>query len=179
MDLLGADRTAARRQATVMAVLAVLLAVPAYLLASPWQGPAVHVLAALFGVLLGLVAARRRAGAFEASLRAGWTQWMRFSVASDSVPEIHRRVSGRSSRNLPYRFAVALLVAWALELLLLVIALRGETSLATSLPVLAYNGLLAGTLFGYFLHRGRWTREFGESVKELVESGEIGLWGVL
>jgi membrane associated rhomboid family serine protease len=178
MELLGADRSAARRQVIVMAVLAVLLVAPAYYLL-PWEGAAAHVGAVVVGAALGLVVARARAGRYEQSLRSTWTQWMRYSVASESIPEIYRRVGGKSSRNLPYRFAIVLLVAWAVEVLLLVLAFRDETSAVMAVPAIAYNGLLAGGLLGYFIHRGRWTREFSASVRELVESGEIGLWGVL
>lgn len=178
MDLLGADRATAGRRALVLFVVTALLAVPAYFIA-PWQGLAVHALGAVLGLVVGNLASRRKVRAYEASLRGTWKSWMRWSAACESVPEVHRRVLGKSGRNLPWWTAALLAALWALELGLLALAFANEGSLAHAIPVLALNGLVPAAFAAHYAHLKGWVRELGESLGDLVKSGEIGVWGVL
>jgi hypothetical protein len=178
VDLLGSDQATAGRRGIVLLVVALLLAIPAYLIA-PWQGLAAHALAVVAGLVAGNLASRRRVRAYEASLRGTWKSWMRWSAASESVPEVHRRVLGKSGRNLPWWTAALLTLLWALEVGLLALAFANEGSLAFAIPVIALNGIVPAAFAAHYVHLKGWVRELSESLTDLVKSGEIGVWGVL
>ncbi|MEK6975681.1 MAG: hypothetical protein AABY18_04985 [Candidatus Thermoplasmatota archaeon] len=178
VDLLGSDQATAGRRAVILLVVAALLAIPAYLIA-PWQGAAVHVLAVVAGLVAGNLVSRRRARTYEASLRGTWKSWMRWSAACESVPEVHRRVLGKSGRNLPWLAAAGLTLLWAVEVGLLALAFANEGSLAFAIPVIALNGLVPAAIAAHFIHLKGWVRELSESLTDLVKAGEIGVWGVL
>lgn len=176
--LLGADRQAAGRRALTMLVVAGLLTVPAYFL-YPWQGLLAHGVAVLAGLLAGNLWSRRRAARYEASLRGTWKSWMRWSVACESVADVHRRVTGRNSRNLPYWLAAGLTLLWALEVGLFLLAFQDTAATWVALPVVFLNGLLPGALVAYYASMRRWVRQLSDSVADLVAAGELGVWGVL
>lgn len=178
VDLLGSDQATAGRRGIVLLAVTLLLAIPAYLIA-PWQGAAVHLLAAVAGLVAGNLVSRRRVRTYEASLRGTWKSWMRWSAAAESVPEVHRRVLGKSGRNLPWWVAALLTVLWALEVGLLALAFANEGSLAFAIPVLALNGLVPAAFAAHYVHLKGWVRELSQSLADLVKSGEIGVWGVL
>lgn len=178
VQMLDADVRLGGRRAGVLLAVTVLLAVPAYLI-YPWQGLLVHVVAALVGLLAGNLYSRRKVKAYEASLRGTWKAWMRYSLAAESLPELHRRVQGKTIRNLPWLGAAALTVLWALEVGLLALAFSDTDPTALAFPVLALNGALPAFLFIHYAHLRGWTRQFAASVTDLVDSGEIGVWGVL
>jgi len=180
LNILAADQRSARTKVAVSAVLAVALFGLGYYLLPPWQGVAVTGAALLVGVLAGWLAARSRVRRYEESIRGTWTQWMRYAVAAESMPEVFRKVRGRSGRNLPVIYAAVLTVVWGAEVGLLVLALAGsqKADIAVAGPVVAFNGLLAGYLIGQFTVLGAWMRTFAASVTELVDSGEINVWGL-
>ncbi len=172
----------AARQRTVLAVaIALALTVPAWLLGH-WVGLGVHAATCLAGAGCGILAARRRSRIYEASMRHTWTQWMRFAVTGESVQEIHRKVRGASGRNLPVLYAAILLVLFAAEGTLLVLALLNGTEANASpisVPFVAANGLLMGFIAGHAVTMASWYRGLSQSVGELLDSGEVGLWGVV
>jgi hypothetical protein len=176
--VLGADRQAASRRAAVMALVGVLLTIPAYFL-YPWQGLVAHLIAVLAGLLAGNLLAKSQVRRYEASLRGTWKSWMRWSVASQSVGEIYHRVTGRSQRNRPYLLAGALTALWALEVGLLLLAFQDTSATWMALPIIFLNGLLPGLLVSFHLHLRHWVRQFADSVSDMVAAGEIGVWGVL
>lgn len=179
LHILAGDQRSARGKVFLAAVLALAWAVLAWLLGG-WWGVLAHAAAALVGVGLGILVARATVRRYEASIRGTWTQWMRFAVAAETVPEIHRKVRGRQGRNLPILYATVLLLVVGLEAILLVVALlNGGRSLALAWPVISLDGLLLGGLLGYFAHAARWYGTFRATVAEMVDSGEIGVWGVL
>ena len=178
LAILGADGKAAGRRMATMLVVAVLLAVPAYFLL-PWQGLLAHVLGVLAGLLAGNLWCRRKTATYEASLRGTWKSWMRWAVACESVPEVHRRVTGRNARNGPYLLAAVLTLLWATEVGLLLLAFKDTTATWVALPVILLNGFLPGALVAYYARLRVWVRELADSVADLVASGEIGVWGVL
>jgi hypothetical protein len=175
---LDTDQRACRRRTVVMALVALLLAVPAYFL-YPWQGLLVHGVAVLVGLLAGQLYSRRRVAAYEVSLRGTWKSWMRYSVAAESFPELYRRVQGKGARNLPWLAAAGLTFLWALEVALLLLAFQDTDPSVWAFPVLALNGLVPAFLLVHYLHLRSWMRGFADSVSDLVDSGEIGVWGVL
>lgn len=162
----------------VMLAVTLLLAIPAYLL-YPWLGLLVHVIAALVGLLVGQLFTRRRVDAYESSLRGTWKSWMRYSVAAESVPELYRRVQGKGTRNLPWIFAAGLTLLWALEVALLLLAFQDSDPSVWAFPVVALNGLVPAFLLVHYARLRSWIRGFADSVTDLVDSGEIGVWGVL
>lgn len=179
LDILGADRRAARTRAVVGAVLGVAFLGLAQLLFPLW-GMAVHAGAFAVGALVGLLAGRSRVRRYEASIRGTWTQWMRYAPAAESVAELHRKVHGRSGRNIPYVYAAVLFVFWGVEATLVVLALLRDNGAPTVLaaPAIAFNGLLGGIILGHGLQMARWLAAFRASVTEMVESGEINVWGL-
>lgn len=178
VHLLAADQGACRRRAGVLLAVTVLLAVPAYFL-YPWQGLIVHAVAALVGLLAGQLWTRRRVAAYESSLRGSWKSWMRFSVASESFPELYRRVQGKGQRNAPWLAAAALTFLWAVEVALLLLAFQDTDPSVWAFPVIALNGFLPAFLAVHYARLRSWMHGFADSVSDLVDSGEIGVWGVL
>ncbi len=178
VQLLEADRRAIARRIVVMAIVAVLLLVPAYLI-YPWQGVGVHAVGLLCGLLVGSLASRRRTAAYEASLRSAWNAWMKHSVAQETMLHTYRRVTGRSNRNIPYLAGALLTVLWAVEVALLVLAFKDTEAAALAIPVLLFQGIVTGVLLGQFLHQRGWYRDFSASVREMVGAGELGVWGVI
>lgn len=191
VDLLASDQLTARRRATTLAVVAAVLAIPAYAVAGAagdglldpgrlaFLGLAAHALAVLAGLIAGNLVTRRRVLAYESSLRSTWKAWMRWSAACESVPEVHRRVTGARQRNVPWWTAALLTVLWALEVALLVLAFANEGSLAWALPVIALNGLIPAAFAAHFLRLKGWERDLQDSLADLVKEGELGVWGVL
>lgn len=177
MDLLGAEHATSRRRSIVLLVVVLLLAAPAFLIAG-WQGLVVHALGALAGIIVGNLRTRSRVTRYEGSLRATWKAWMRWSMSSESVPEVHRRVHGHPRRNLPWWTAALLTTSWALEVGLLALAFANEGTLAWAVPVLVLNGLVPAAFAGHFLRLGGWVRQLKQSLTDLVQDGELGVWGV-
>jgi disulfide bond formation protein DsbB len=179
MQVLAGDQRAAQNRFVAGLLLALFFGVLAFLLARG-VGLGVHAAAALVGAGLGIVMANGTVKRYERSIQSTWSQWMRFAVAADSVAEVFRKVHGRSGRNLPFLYAAVLFLAWGLEAVLLVLAFTaGEQSPALAVPVLALNGLVAGAIAGSGFVTARWLRTLRGTVAEMVESGEMGVWGVL
>lgn len=180
LQLLEDDQKAARQRIIVSVVLALVLGAVAAVLTEPWfVGLGIHVGAVIVGAVVGGLVAGSATRRYETSIKDGWQRWMRFSVASETLPEIARKVKGQSSRNLPFRHAALVATAWILELMLLLVALDGEHNLLWALPVLLANGLMAGALLGHAFRLRTWTGALRDSVGDLVQSGELGMWGVV
>ncbi len=179
LNILAADRRSAASKVVVCTVLALGLFALAYLILPDWQGPSFHAGALLVGLVAGWLTGRARIRRYEASIRGTWTQWMRYAVAAESVAEIFRKVRGRSGRNLPVAYAAVLTIVWGSEVGLLVLGLSaGKHDVALAAPVIAFNGILAGFLIAFFVAMRAWMGTFAASVTELVESGEINVWGL-
>ncbi|MGB0652005.1 MAG: hypothetical protein ACPGQL_02295 [Thermoplasmatota archaeon] len=181
LQILDGDARAAHRRIIILAVLLPVLAAPAYLLGD-LVALGAHAVVGLLALPVGYLAGRSRyVGTFEASLKQTWNRWMRFAVSCETVPEVYRKVTGRSGRNLPYLYAALLTLLWAAEIVLLVVALAGSGAgldLA-ALPVVIANAAVAGGLLGYQVKARNWCRTFVASVKEMMDDGELGVWGVI
>lgn len=179
MQVLASDRRAARGRMLLGLLLVLLFGGLAFPL-SGLLGLAVHAAAVVAGLALGALAGRRVVRRYERSIKSTWSQWMRFAVAAESVAEIFRKVHGKTGRNAPYLYAAVLFVAWALEAGLLVLAFSSDSSTTfLALPAIALNGLVAGVLIGHGLAMGRWFTSLRSTVSDMLDNGEIGLWGVL
>ncbi len=178
LHLLEGDLQASRRRIVVLTLVALALAAPSWFL-SGTTGIAVHGATCLGAVLVGLLAARRRyVSTYQASLTVSWNRWMRFSSSCESIPEIYRKVTNRSHRNLPYLYAALLTILWVAEIGLLLLALD-DVGGALALPVIGANALLVGLLLGFHLRGRAWYRTFKASLHDMVQAGEVGVWGVI
>lgn len=178
LGLLQGDARHARSRAILLTVLAVLLFAPALFLWMPW-GAAVHLGATLVGLGVGWWVGLRAVDGYESSLRGTWNRWMTLAPACETVPELHRKVRGRSTHNRTMVLAALLTLLWGLEITLLVVAFAGEKAPLFSAPAIAANGLLVGTLLGHRLRVRSWTYTFHRSLDEMVRDGELGVWGTV
>lgn len=178
LSLLSAQRVSARSRAIVLATLAALLAIPAWFLWPPY-GLAVHAGVLVVGGLLGWGWALRTVHAYEDSLRGTWNRWMDLAPACENVPELHRKVRGRTTTYRVYVIAALLTLLWALEVLLLAVALAETTAAMVAAPVIAANALLVGGLGGHQIRLLTWTGAFRRSLDDMVQEGEIGIWGAM
>lgn len=176
--LLQGEHDAARARLLVFLALGLLLLVPAWFL---WQplGPAVHVAGWLVGLGVGALAGMRTSRTYEDSLRGTWNRWMRLAPACETVPELARKVRGRSGVWRTAWVASGLTILWCVELLLLALAFVDVHSAAYAVPVIATNGLLVGVVSGHHIRLLTWTRSFRRSLDEMVRAGEIGVWGAV
>lgn len=177
INLLFDDATTSRQRIIIVAVIhAALLGLAAWLW---WPlGLAVHVGAAALGAGLGWFIGAAAIGRFEDSLRDDWNRWMQLSSACDTVWDLGRKVHGVRGAGRPYLIAGALTLLWALELVMVFLAIEhsGDTLVVAS--VIAANGLFAGALLGQQIRINRWTKGFATSLAEMVRDGELGVWGV-
>ncbi len=178
LHLLEGDLQASRRRIVVLTLVLAALAGPAWLLAGLY-GLGVHAGVAAVSVVAGLLVGRRRyVSTYQASLKMSWNRWMRYATSCESIPEVYRKVTNRSHRNLPYVYAALLTILWVAEIGLLLLALDGVGG-AMALPVVAANALVVGLLFGFHLRGRSWYRSFSASLREMVREGEVGVWGVV
>ncbi len=178
LHLLEGDLRASRRRILVLTLVVLGLAGPAWLLAGP-MGLAVHGGVCLLALCVGLVAGRRRyVSTYQASLKVSWNRWMRYATSCESIPEVYRKVTNRSHRNLPYIYAAVLTILWVAETGLLLLALDSAGG-ALALPIVAANAVVVGLLLGFHLRGRYWYRSFSASLQEMVKDGEVGVWGVV
>lgn len=176
LGLLQGDARHARGRVVLLAVFALVLVAPAMLLWT-WWGVGVHLVAVLLGTGLGWWTGLRAVDGYESSLRGTWNRWMSLAPACETVAELHRKARGRSAHNRLLLSAALLTLLWGAELILLVVALAGETAPTFAAPVIALNGVLVGALLGHHLHLRTWTDTFRRDLDEMVRDGELGVWG--
>jgi hypothetical protein len=182
LRILEADARAGIRRIWTLGVLALLLFAPAWYLAdregTAWWGLVLHAVALGLAVGAGLLWGQRRLRAYEESLRSAWRDWMDYSLACETIPDLYARARGRSRRNVAVLAAVVLFILWALELWVLTMALMEEPSRWWAFAAVAGNAALAGALAGMHIRIWRWTRGFRNSLGDMMASGELGMWGV-
>ncbi len=179
LQIVAADRRTMTRRVVVTGILLPILIVPAAVMAAAW-GAVTHLLAAGIGAALGAFWAQRRyADTYTHSLQNNWNAWMKYAISCTSIPEVHHKVIGRNTHNRVFLMAAGLTALWSLELLLFAAAFAVDLSGNVTLPVIAVNALLIGAILGASLKAQVWYKEFDGSVRELVQSGEIGVWGIV
>ncbi len=177
MRILEGEARSARARIMVLGILGVLLTVPAFLMAPP-LGVVAHLAALVAGFVAGAVWGGITFGrTYQQGLVALWKEWMEAASGSETLAECHRKVMGRSGRNLPWLYAAGLTLFWCAEIGLVLLALADVTSPMIALPVVIANGLLVGALVGHSLRAHRWSRDLGDATADMVARGEIGLWG--
>jgi hypothetical protein len=176
LRILDDDRRTATRRTWVAAILLAVLTVPAWFLAPPW-GPLVHIGAAAAGVGIGLLVVGAVHGRYERSLTDQWEEWMTQARDATCVPAVGRAVRDRGRGGVVTLLVLGILLLWFAEVGTLWYAFTDAESLLRALPALLLNGLAAGSLLGYVVRRGRWSRTFRASINEMVADGELGVWG--
>jgi hypothetical protein len=172
-----------QRLATRSALLAAALAFPAAFLAEladePGYGPiwGLFLMACVAGLALGMVLARRRVEHYEADLRVQWNHWMRAATNAARISDIDRRSHDKDPlpQALPGGLALGLL---ALNLLLFALLWVGHPlALTLAMLVILADGLLLGAMAAASALLGRWAREFVRTAEDMVQKGEVAMWG--
>lgn len=164
-------------------VVAALLALPAGFLAdladAPGYGPTwmLFLGAIAAGLLGGLALTHRKLTHYEDDLRVQWNHWMRHAVNAQRLSDVEAKTHERDPWPplLASAGTVALLVVNVLLFALLWIAhpLAGG---AAALVILT-DGLVLGALAASSALLARWSRDFVRSAEDLVERGELPIWG--
>lgn len=175
--ILEDEQRGARGRIAVLGILGVLLFAPAFLLAPP-VGAMVHAAALILGFLVGLLWAwRTYSRTYQDGLVALWSQWMHAANGSQSLAECHRKVMGRSGRNLTWLYAILLALFWVGEVGLMVLALAGTAVPFAWGPVIAINAFVIGAVVAHSMRGARWSRQLQSAAQEMIDEGQIGVWG--
>lgn len=164
-------------------VVAALVAFPAAFLAEladdPGYGPVwlLFLAFALLGVLAGMVWAQRRLAHYEDDLRLQWNHWMRHAVRAQRLAEVESRTHDRDPLpSATWSAATALLVLLNAALFALLWAAHPAGALL-AWPVIGLDGLVLGAAAASSALLARWCRDFVRSAEEMVERGELAMWG--
>ncbi|MGB1697314.1 MAG: hypothetical protein ACPHK8_02830 [Thermoplasmatota archaeon] len=174
--IVQSDRDTYRNWLWIAGALALALFAPAYFL-YPWLGAAVHAGALALGLGVGLLLATRTMQKRQEAIANDWNGWMAAAEGRESMRAVWRAWQGKHSRRDVLLAAMAGATFWTLQVILVLLALS-EPELLVALPFLTVNGILAGLLFGALLRSFLWLRAFADSLAEMVDAGEIGVWGV-
>lgn len=179
LNIAQREQRVGRRTAFLAVGLAPLAAFLGELSDAPGYGPvwSLFVIAVLAGLGAGWVLTRRRLHHYEGDLQVQWNHWMRFSTSSARLADIDRRVHERdpSPAFLGTGLAVALLgVNVALFALLWI---EHPAAAVLSWIVMAADGLVLGALITSSALLTRWAKDLARSAEELVQTGEVPLWG--
>jgi hypothetical protein len=172
-----------QRLAVRTAVAAAALALPAAFLADladiPGYGPVwvLFVLTCGAGLVVGAALARGRVAHYEADLQLQWNHYMRGAVNAGRIADVDRKVHEKDP--LPPVLSDAAAVVLASLNVLVFVLLWVEHPLASPLSwaVVAVDGLALGTLVTSSALMGRWARSFVRTAEDLVQKGEIPVWG--
>jgi len=172
-----------QRNAILTLFAAVALVAPALFLADLADAPKLGSVAITFLAALalsfagGLLYSWRHFRAVNHGLKTHWTTWMRFSTTSGSLDDVERKVKGKAPASGSLKgFALALLVlangaAFAL--------LWAEAAIGPAFTLLAVvlDGVTLGLTAAGSLWLLGWCSLFRRAVQELVEEGQMGIWG--
>lgn len=174
LGLLDDDRRIAARRAGSMLALVLVLSGAAWALWSPW-GLLVHAGAVGLGALAGSLLSRAVHHRYEADLKRSWAEWMEAAPGSRSVAEVARRVTARRPAVHPLLRTLAVLGIALVEAALLVLAVQEDADALQAVPVLAWQGLVVGTLWIQQWRVAAWRRTFFDSLHEMIDEGELGV----
>lgn len=132
--------------------------------------------ALVMGLAAGLAWGHHKTKRYNESLRDSWNAWMRMSLSCSTVEDVARSVAHKP------RAPPVAGVGWATLFLanaLLFLFLWFELSFALVFGVMVTtaNGLVLGGLIGDALWNLRWTSQFHRALDEMLNHGQIGLWG--
>lgn len=178
LRILRRERKASLRTALTMLGLFAF----AYFMAELTDGPLLGTVVILAfatlvaGVVCGMLLGWRRTRRYNESIRRSWNAWMRMSISCASVDEVARGVADKP-RAPPLAGVgwAALFLANALLFLFLWFEL--SFALVFGVMVTTANGLALGAVTGYAVWNVRWTRQFSRALDDLIEQGQVGMWG--
>lgn len=147
--------------------------------AEPW-GPNVDLafLALGLGLVLGLAVSWWRFRRRRESLRSRWRKWMQWSQSATRLGEVEARVEGSRLPSWGTLRAAAWVVAVLANGAVLVglwYSWPGVDGVAQA--VVFADGLAVGFLAGDAVWGLQWTYRLRGTVREMVEEGELGVWG--
>jgi len=179
LELARREQRLGQRAAIAALILAPIGAFFADLSDDPGYGPmwAWFVVTCVLGLALGIVLTHRRLGRYEDGLRVKWNHWMRQAITAHRIADVERMVGERDPPP-PYlaEAGVGLLLALnAILFALLWVANPGAQSLAVL--VVAADGLVLGVLITTSAMLTRWARDFVQAAEELMQHGEVPVWG--
>lgn len=181
LTILDREVRARGQRLVLVPILALAVVFLAELSDVPAWGPNVTLTlgALLAGALLGLAASWYRFRRREESLRDRWRKWMQWSQSATRLGEVEARVE---DRRLPQASGTLRAAAWAVAVLAngavfvgLWYAWPGIETVAR--VVLFADGLAVGLLAGGTAWGLQWTYRFRSTVREMVDEGELGVWG--
>lgn len=163
--------------------VAIALVAPALFLADLADEPKLGSVAQAFlGALVlaflgGLLVSWRHFQAINKGLKTHWTTWMRFSTSSASLEDVERKVHGKAPATSTLRAAgLAVLILANGAAFALLWAEVPSAPLFTTLAVVL-DGITLGITAAGSLWLLGWCSLFRRAVAELVEEGQMGIWG--
>lgn len=180
LELLEDERGRRRRLLLALPLLAGAVLFLAELADLPPWGPKVQGTAAalVVGFLVGLAWAWHRGRRREESIRARWDKWMQWSLSTTDLGELEARVE-EPRFLVPRHLEGALWGVGALANVLLFVGLWYAWPFidAAAWIVLLLDGLTLGALAATSAWDTRWTRRLRRALDELIQEGEVGVWG--
>lgn len=148
--------------------------------APPW-GPNVDLalLSLVGGALVGVVVSWIRFRRRQESLRGRWRKWMQWSQSATRLGEVEARVEGR---RVPADRSTLRAAAWAGAVLangaVFVGLWYGWTGIEGVARLVVFaDGLAVGLLAGDSLWGLQWSYRLRRAVREMIDDGELGVWG--
>lgn len=177
VSLVLADKATLRNWSFLALGVGIALHVPAYLF-TKWQGVSIMAASLVIGTLLGIALGTLMWKKRQTGLQSDWNGWMKAAEGRDSIRAVHRATKGHHERNLPFVYAMLGATYFCGEATLVLLALSEKGAYLQTLPFLLVNGLLTGMVLGHCLRGFIWTKALSVSLEEMVQDGEIGVWGV-
>lgn len=131
-------------------------------------------------LLGGFFAARRASGRtqrVEDAIQEDWRGWMNEAFYARSLSELSARMGDRIVRPTRLDVALAFIALWIIEAGALLVASVAGAGVVETLPFAIVNGLLAGWAVGAWWVQWRWAVTMRASIHEMVDDGELGVWG--
>ncbi|HWG89703.1 MAG TPA: hypothetical protein VNZ52_02540 [Candidatus Thermoplasmatota archaeon] len=172
-----------RHRALLTLFAALALVAPAYFLAELADAPRLGAVAVTFFAALvvafiaGLITAWRHYHRVNKDLKERWTTWMRFSTSAGTLDDVERKVQGKAPASTALKAAgLALLVIGNGVAFALLWAESPAGPFATALAVIL-DGITLGLTAAGSLWLLGWCTLFRRAVGQLVEEGQMGIWG--
>jgi hypothetical protein len=168
-----------RRAALAAIALAPLAAFLADLADDPAYGPvwSAFLVAVALGLVAGYAWTRQRLARYEDDLRVRWNHWMRQAVDASRLSDVERRVHERDPVPGFLGNLATLLVAALNAVLFALLWIAHPAGPALAWPIVGLDGLLLGALVASSALLTRWARDFVRAAEELVQKGEVAIWG--
>jgi hypothetical protein len=168
-----------RRAALAALLLAPLAAFLADLADDPAYGPVwgLFLGTLLGGLCLGLWLTQRRIAHYEDGLRLQWNHWMRHAANASRLTDVERKVQERDPPPALLAQAGALGLALLNALLFALLWVASPAAQPLAWLTIALDGLVLGALVTSSALLVRWAKDFVLAAEDLVQKGEVAMWG--